>query len=560
MPLPLPTAPESAAGAGWNRHRLRVPRTDQTLYAVPPLNGGLGLAAENRARLGIDLNLQGRSLSRLQAWSRQSVVQAASEYTAGWRDVGTLPSADRVFVSGHQPSLFHPGAWVKNFALCALARAAGAVSVNLVVDNDLLGAAAIRVPSGDRDRPVVQRIEFDDPRPIQPWEDARLQNPARFDAFPDAVARAMAPWGFEPLLTGMWKAAVEQRQRSDRLVDCLTAARNSLEVCWGAGNLELPMSRLSTLDPFLWFASHLLAQLPRFRAIHNQVLHEYREINRIRSRTHPVADLNERAGWHEAPFWIWKAGDLQRSRLFAQQSGNEVLLSDGKGDVLARLPLGPEKEACCAVEVLRDMQQRGIHLRPRALTTTLFSRLYLAELFLHGIGGAKYDEMTDRLFARFYGITPPAFLTISATLQLPLPVHPVDAEDLRRVERELRTLELNPATALAERDDPEIARLIARESELLRDLDTAARGETRSARRKLRSQRDSLYRGVKDVRASLAAFTTADREQLLATRDRLQQQVQANTVLKDREYSFALFPEAKIRGFMQRVMVDAANR
>ncbi|HVW02655.1 MAG TPA: hypothetical protein VHB77_20025 [Planctomycetaceae bacterium] len=539
---------------------MRVPRIDEALYAVPSLDAGLALADENRARLAIDLNLQGRPLSRLQAWSRQSVVQAASEYTAGWRDVGPLPAADRVFVSGHQPSLFHPGAWVKNFALFALARAAGAVSVNLVVDNDLLGAAAIRVPAGDADHPVVERIEFDDPRPIQPWEDAKLQNAARFDAFPNEVARAMAPWGFEPLLGGMWQVAVEQRQRSDRLVDCLTAARNSLEVAWGAGNLELPISRLSTLDPFLWFASHLLAHLPRFREIHNQVLHEYREINRIRSRTHPVADLNERAGWHEAPFWIWKAGDLQRSRLFAQQSGNEVLLSDGKGDVLARLPLGPEKEACCAVEVLRDMQQRGIHLRPRALTTTLFSRLYLAELFLHGIGGAKYDEMTDRLFARFYGITPPAFLTISATLQLPLPVHPVDANDLHRVERELRTLELNPATTLAQRNDPEIAKLIARESELLQDLDAAARGKTRSARRKLRSQRDSLHRELKDVRASLAAFTPADREQLLATRDRLQQQVQANAVLKDREYSVALFPESKIRGFMQRVMENAAKR
>ena len=560
MAPPLPTAPESAAGAGWNRHRLRVPRVDEALYAIPSLNAGLALADENRARLGIDLNLQGRPLARLQAWSRQSVVQAASDYTAGWREVGPLPVADRVFVSGHQPSLFHPGAWVKNFALCALARAAGAVSVNLVVDTDLLGAAALRVPTGARDRPVVERIEFDDPRPIQPWEDAKLQNPARFDAFPDEVARAMAPWGFEPLLGGMWKVAVEQRQRSDRLVDCLTAARISLEVAWGAGNLELPMSRLCTLDPFLWFASHLLAQLPRFRDIHNQVLHEYREINRIRSRTHPVADLNERAGWHEAPFWIWKAGDLQRSRLFAQQSGNEVLLSDGRGDVLARLPLGPEKEACCAVEVLRDMQERGIHLRPRALTTTLFSRLYLAELFLHGIGGAKYDEMTDRLFARFYGISPPAFLTVSATLQLPLPVHPVDADDLHGVERELRTLELNPATTLAQRGDPEIGRLINRESELLRELDDAAKGETRNARRKLRSQRHALYRELKDVRVRLAAFTAADRDQLIATRESLRQQVQANTVLKDREYSFALFLESKIRGFMQRVMADAANR
>jgi hypothetical protein len=195
--------------------------------------------------------------------------------------------------------------------------------------------------------------------------------------------------------------------RSTRLCDCLTAARSGLERRWGLENLELPMSRLCELDSFLWFASHIFAHLPRFRAIYNEVLYEYRRVYHVRSRTHPVADLAETSdGWVEAPFRVWRAGEWQRKRVFARQSGREVHLSDGR-DTIAKLPLAPDMEACCAVEVLKDLSAQGIRLRTRALTTTLFARLCFADLFVHGIGGSKYDEMTDRIVARFFGIPAP---------------------------------------------------------------------------------------------------------------------------------------------------------
>ncbi len=34
---------------------------------------------------------------------------------------------------------------------------------------------------------------------------------------------------------------------------------------------------------------------------------------------------------------------------------------------------------------------------PRALTTTLFLRTFIADLFIHGIGGGQYDRLTDRI-------------------------------------------------------------------------------------------------------------------------------------------------------------------
>ena len=49
-------------------------------------------------------------------------------------------------MSGHQPQLFHPGVWIKNFALDSISRIAGGVGINLVVDNDLCADSAILCP------------------------------------------------------------------------------------------------------------------------------------------------------------------------------------------------------------------------------------------------------------------------------------------------------------------------------------------------------------------------------------------------------------------------------
>ena len=93
----------------------------------------------------------------------------------------------------------------------------------------------------------------------------------------------------------------------------------------------------------------------------------------------------------------------------------------GEDDPLIELPLSADREACCAVERLAELAGRSVRLRTRALTTTMFCRYLLGDLFIHGIGGAKYDELGDSIARRFFAINPPGFLTLSLTLWLGLP-------------------------------------------------------------------------------------------------------------------------------------------
>ena len=62
---------------------------------------------------------------------------------------------------------------------------------------------------------------------------------------------------------------------------------------------------------------------------------------------------------------------------------------------------------------------RPVRIRSRALTTTLYARLFLADLFIHGIGGGKYDQLTNEIAQKFYGAELPDYLVLSATLLLP---------------------------------------------------------------------------------------------------------------------------------------------
>ena len=103
---------------------------------------------------------------------------------------------------------------------------------------------------------------------------------------------------------------------------------------------------------------------------------------------------------------------------------------------------------------------------PGHSTTTLFSRFLLGDMFIHGIGGSKYDELGDEIARRFFGIEPPAFLTVSLTQRLGLPDDPT-ATDPSDLLRRVRSLHHNPDRYLHEPYPDELRILIRKKQELI---------------------------------------------------------------------------------------------
>jgi len=537
------------------KHELRLPRADESLLAQPALTDVPELTRVNRDQLTrSDINIQGRTLEHLRQWSRRHALQAAGEYTS-WLtgEDASLPidDVDFVYVGGHQPSLFHTGVWVKNFALGALAERTNGVGLNLVIDNDTLSSEHLQVPAGTHERPTIETIAFDRERNPQPWEEIQIIDEPLFSSFGDRVAEAMSHWQIDPLIQEIWPDATDPSLETHLLRDRLTAARARLERRWGLANLELPISRLCALEPFQWFAGHLFANLPRFREVYNGALADYRSQNKIRSRTHPVPDLREQDGWLESPFWVWKAGQSTRGRVFTRQVAREVHLSDGT-DVFARLKLSPDMDACCAVEGMQDLPQQGIRLRTRALTTTLFARLCLGDMFVHGIGGAKYDEMTDRIIERFFGLEAPSYLTMSATLHLPLgepyDVHPIDEV---RIQSLIRDLQYNADRHLTSPDAAEANTLVAQKQQLIGEQHAAkTQGLGRRQRRERSRTNFERFRRLQQVNEQLKELSARQGQPLLSELETTRAQLAANSILQNREFSFSLFPAEKLRTFM----------
>src|SRR5690606_12266035 len=112
-------------------------------------------------------------------------------------------------------------------------------------------------------------------------------------------------------------------------------------------------------------------------------------------------------------------------------------------ETLCALPAGPQEAADSVV-------RSGALMAPKALALTLFLRMFASDLFIHGIGGGRYDQVTDAVIRRYYGVEPPAFVVASMTMYLPLGAHVVTAEEVAAAKERLNRIEHNPDALMGE--------------------------------------------------------------------------------------------------------------
>ncbi|MCY2963501.1 MAG: hypothetical protein NT069_07590, partial [Planctomycetota bacterium] len=315
------------------RTRWKTPAGDLSVLAIPEL-GRLGECAANNAAMFAQVRCADSAAPLVapcpeeRREARRAVLVAAQDWTrdflgatsvdcrharVGEAGEPTDESAKELldsgewYLTGHQPALFHPGVWVKNFVVAELARRRNGVGLNLIVDNDTAAPPTIMLPAGDPQAPHFTTVPYDVPHATGPWEEAGVVNRSVFDQFGESALRALSQFSpvliEESVLPAFWDNVVRARQKLLNPAWAFSAARAALERQFGWGNLELPLSRLCELDCFRRFVGRVLADLPRLHAIYNSVLADYRRINRLRSKTHPVPDLRRDQEWLEAPFW-----------------------------------------------------------------------------------------------------------------------------------------------------------------------------------------------------------------------------------------------------------------
>ncbi len=197
--------------------------------------------------------------------------------------------------------------------------------------------------------------------------------------------------------------------------------------------------------------------------------------------------------------------------------------------------MGRVDDAMSVAEGLFALRKQGVKIRPRALVTTLFTRLFLCDLFIHGIGGAKYDELTDVLIERLYGLPAPIFLTATATVHLPIEGAP-EAIKEEPADRLLRELRYHPERFLSphDRQREDVSRWVRQKTEWLKREPRAGEGRARHA-------------AIVEANAALQPFLEKQRKDIEQQRRLAAKRTRQHQILSARDYAYCLFPLPRIR-------------
>jgi len=507
-------------------------------------------------RAAFDTRVGDLKLWELIAATRRELLTVAFEYTSSYRDAHRPAStADwitaPIIMGGHQPDLFHPGVWLKNFALDTYARRLGGTAVNLVVDTDRCSGTSVGVPVGTPAAAQLEQVAFDCPAPAIAWEERGIVDQECFQSFGRRASELLAPLVPDCILRRWWPLVTERAGECHRLGLALAQARHQLEDRWGLETLELPVSELMRLPTVMVLMAWLLARSRELHDAYNAALASYRRRHRQRGRARPMPDLAERivdsaeGPWIEVPWWIWSEDDLRRRRVFANTTTPGVLVLSDMETLRVELPISLNTSPSKWVDALSRMEEHALRLRPRAIVTTLIARLLVADVFVHGIGGAAYDEITDDVIRSLTGCDPPRHAVVSGTLRLPLDERFPElrsrqpAAELAEVHRTLRDLEFHSERYL----EP-----LADQSETIRDLVSAKRRWIETHPTPTLSRR--RCHEIRGMNRQLAGHTRRLQQHLLDSVGPLDRARHAQQILTSRDVPWCFFPEKKLREFL----------
>ena len=374
--------------------------------------------------------------------------------------VAPLTIMQPIVMVGHQPQLFHPGVWMKNFVADRVAQLArgskgeSGIAVNLIVDNDIMKGASLAVPSREFNGAVGQ-IAFDAAAEEMPYEERKILDPEFAKTFVDRVTSSMPMGDSNPLINSFSRDVTEGATAEQKWAGLFSQARGNVEKRWGHNLFDVELSRLTNTLAFARMTLEIMRDAVGFAEIYNAALAEYRQVHGLRSRSHPAPDLEIVSEQEvEIPYWLWTTASPTCRRTFLCRRGSSFYITDRErlewsgdfeeGNLLATRLM--DQVLSPATDPSRPK------LRPKALITTLFARAFLCDGFVHGIGGYKYDQVTEAIAER-WGLGKLAPMQCATmTLRLPLPMQEVTENEVRDRKRKLRDLSYHPERFISESD------------------------------------------------------------------------------------------------------------
>jgi len=425
---------------------------------------------------------------------RKEVIQRALKFSSKFDpniEEKICSASQYIIQTGHQPAFFHPGVWIKNIFLNELLKSSllnKSLGLNIILDNDICKDINFSLPAfASTGNLKLERVNFLSPTlaPNLPFEEYPCPSLELIAKFTRDVIRRLKPLESENIdILNNFKNFAQYLEDSSRLCsqnhkrgnlgEFLGLARRLYEQETEPAYLEIPFSQICDSDEFLSFFLFLeiTKNIKSFSKIYNNKLDEHRKLFKIRNRTHPSPNLMIKENLTEIPFWIWKEGEERRKIFILKEEEKNYLYNDSYGKIFLI-----EKDGLKSLFSLKTiLKQRGLKIRPKALLLTLFIRLFISDLFIHGLGGAKYDLVTDEIIREFFKVEPPHFLVVSCTLFLNFKSSPGTSDSkISALKKKIRDLEFNPERyvnelSLTKKEEIQIGELAEKKTALIKKI------------------------------------------------------------------------------------------
>jgi len=524
--------------------KYRAPLQNESYLCEPAASTWGTHAARSWERLYDKIRWSGLELNEIREETRHDAIRLSHCNTNSCTGLahGGAKQSKRWYVGGHQPELFHPGVWFKNFILFEAAQRQGAVSLNVVIDHDSSSPVSLTVPSlktsGELALQTIAVANTSSDLLIAnvPWELTIDRGQMDWAKFEGEIVGLATRLGIEqPIISTIIPMIQRAVALGTPVGKAIAGARHQIERAWGIDNHEVLFSQLAQGRGFSAFVFEIISQLEGFREIYNSAREEYRQHHRIKNASQPIPKLatqrREQHEWLEAPFWVYRKSDPVRRALWVRYTGEEIIISDLQN---WKSSIRYNADMNVVHAWWYELLDEQVAIRPRALTTTLFLRLAIADLFLHGIGGGKYDQITDMIIERWCRIETPPFAVATATLHLPIRPEQATSEQTistRGIRERNRDYLFNPERLVSDSEDGEVQGYVLRHQELLKWI---PQGAAKAAWHSLLRDNRSKIRALLPISESTLA-------------EQLQYSVEEERQWKirtSREFSMAIFPDS----------------
>lgn len=475
------------------RLSFKVPQKNKQIFLSPSVDKISSLLEENKNIFSqYSFKILNQPFKEVREKSRKGVIKEALRFSKKFDpDIGEKinPAYQYIIQSGHQPLFFHPGIWIKNIFLNEFLKSPlpdKSLGLNIILDNDICKDLNLSLPVlSSNGNLKLEKVNFlsSNLTPNLPFEEYPCPSLELISKFNRDIIHRLKPLESENKdILNNFKNFAQCLENSSRLCsrnytrvnlgEFLGLARRLYEQEIEPAYLEIPFSQICDSDEFLSFFLEIIKNIKSFSKIYNNKLDEYRKLFKIRNRAQPSPNLMIKENLIEAPFWIWKEGDQRRKVFILREKEGNYLYNDSYGKIFLI-----EKDSLKSLSSLKIfLKEKKLKIRPKALLLTLYNRLFISDLFIHGLGGAKYDLVTDEIIRKFFKVEPPHFLVVSCTLHLNFKSSSGASDSkISALKKKIRDLEFNPERyvdelLLSKKEKNQIGELAEKKTELIQKI------------------------------------------------------------------------------------------